>query len=371
MEQVKKRTKILFWAQLPPPLHGASLRNKAIFESNLIRDEFDLVYVPFNYSNSIQELGGFSFKKFLLFIKLLFKLFWKAFRKDFDVVYFTYSLRKNGILRDTLFVALFRMFNIPIIFHFRNQGAKDLSKSKLLNRLMRFSFKKGHFICLSKSAVVDVEDFINLNNLYIVNNGIEPFAETLQKTKDEVGIVTLFYLSNLRHEKGIYTLLEVFETLQTSLQNELELNIVGEEGDVSYAELETYIELHKLKNVNVLGPKYGTEKLSLFAQSDLFLFPSRNEVFPGVILEAMQLGLPIVTTNVGAIPDIIETNYNGIVCEKDDHGALVHAVTKLIENPALSEQLGAQAKIDFFEKYTLDIFEENMLQTWQNIIKKQ
>ena len=146
MQEETKKTKILFLAQLPPPMHGASLRNKAIFESKIIRDDYELVYLPFNYSNSIEELGKFSFKKLLLFIKLFLKLIWKSIRRDFDAVYFTYSLRRNGVLRDTLFVVLFRLFNIPIVFHFRNKGAKVLSESKLMKKLISYSLKKGFFI---------------------------------------------------------------------------------------------------------------------------------------------------------------------------------------------------------------------------------
>jgi glycosyltransferase involved in cell wall biosynthesis len=263
------------------------------------------------------------------------------------------------------------MFKIPIVFHFRNQGAEALGKSKMLHRLMKYSFKKGHFICLSKSAVNDVENYIDKSNLYIVNNGIEIFSTKFEKTSDEPNAFKLFFLSNLRHEKGVYTLLEVYEKLQQSLQIKLELNIVGEEGDISYHELTTDITSRNLKNVHVLGPKYGNEKLKAFAKSDLFIFPSRNEVFPGVVLEAMQLGLPIVTTNVGAIPDIIETNHNGIVCEKDDVSALAAAVTKIVENPEFSQRLANQARVDFHEKYTLESFEKNMLTTWKSILTRQ
>ena len=193
----KTKTKILFWAQLPPPLHGASLRNKAIFESKIIKESFELVYVPFNYSNSIDELGKFSLKKALVFVKLFLKLIWKSLSKDFDVVYFTYSLRRNGVLRDTIFVALFRLFRIPIIFHFRNKGAKILSSSRVMKKLISFSLSKGFFICLSEIALKDVEGFINKENLYIVNNGIACVnlnTKIRESSNNEIKLVQLFRL---------------------------------------------------------------------------------------------------------------------------------------------------------------------------------
>lgn len=366
----KRKTKILFWAQLPPPLHGASLRNKAIFDSKVIRDKFELVYVPFNYSNSIEELGRFSFKKVILFIKLFLKLVWKLIHKDFDIVYFTYSLRRNGVLRDTLFVALFRLFKIPIIFHFRNKGAKVLSANNLIKKLISFSFNKGFFICLSEIAIKDVEDFINKENLYIVNNGIQPANLSFKEKENLNDELKLFFISNLRHEKGVFTLLKVYAKLQSKVVGNLSLSIVGEEGDISYAELETYITEHQLYNIKLLGPVYGNDKYEIFSNSDIFIFPSRNEVFPGVILEAMQFALPIVATNVGAIPDIIKSNENGIICNVDDVEEMVSAILKLIDDQAFSKKIGNKAQSDFYDKYSLDSFEKNMLSTFIEIKKK-
>lgn len=370
MPEESNKTKILFWAQLPPPLHGASLRNKAIFESKIIRDEFELVYVPFNYSNSIEELGKFAFKKVYIFLKLFIKLIWKSIRKDFDVVYFTYSFRRNGVLRDTLFVILFRIFRIPIIFHFRNKGAKVLSLNNLMNKLISFSLKRGFFICLSEIAVKDIEDFIDKENLYIVNNGIQPTSLSYKKKENLNDDIKLFFISNLRHEKGVFTLLEVYKELQTKVPRSLSLSIVGEEGDISYAELETYITQHKLHNIKLLGPLYGSSKYEIFNNSDIFIFPSRNEVFPGVVLEAMQFALPIVATNVGAIPDIIKSQENGIICDVDNVDEIVSGILKLIDDQEFSKKIGDKAQSDFYENYTLKSFEKNMLSTFVKIKNK-
>ena len=366
----KTKTKILFWAQLPPPLHGASLRNKAIFESKIIKESFELVYVPFNYSNSIDELGKFSLKKALVFVKLFLKLIWKSLSKDFDVVYFTYSLRRNGVLRDTIFVALFRLFRIPIIFHFRNKGAKILSSSRVMKKLISFSLSKGFFICLSEIALKDVEGFINKENLYIVNNGIACVNLNTKIRESSNNEIKLFFISNLRHEKGVFTLLEVYERLQSKVDENLSLSIVGEEGDISYEELKIYIAEHHLYNIKLLGPVYGNDKYKIFNNSDIFIFPSRNEVFPGVILEAMQFALPIVATNVGAIPDIIKSKENGIICNVDNIREMTSAVLKIIEDKEFSKKIGNKAQIDFYENYTLESFENNMLTTFRAIEKK-
>lgn len=360
--ELNYKTKVLFWAQLPPPLHGASLRNASIFESNLIRENFNIIYIKFNYSQTISELGKPSIRKMFLFFSLYVKLFIRCFKRDFDMVYFTYSLRKMGVIRDALFVALFRLFKIPIIFHFRNQGAKELAKSKLMSVLLKFSFKEGHFICLSKTAINDVNEFIDIKNTFVVNNGIKTINYKVRK-KNKFNPVKLFFISNLRYEKGVYVLLEVYKKLQLFLNDKISLSIVGQEGDISYSEISNYIKENSINNIQLLGPLYGEKKNEIFKNSDIFIFPTRNEVFPGVILEAMQFGLPVVTTKVGSIPDIIETNVNGILCDVDDVNQMVSSILKLIRDKSFFEMIRYNAKSDFEDNYTLESFEKNMCET--------
>ncbi len=165
-------------------------------------------------------------------------------------------------------------------------------------------------------------------------------------------------------------MLEVYERLQSKVDENLSLSIVGEEGDISYEELKIYIAEHHLYNIKLLGPVYGNDKYKIFNNSDIFIFPSRNEVFPGVILEAMQFALPIVATNVGAIPDIIKSKENGIICNVDNIREMTSAVLKIIEDKEFSKKIGNKAQIDFYENYTLESFENNMLTTFRAIEKK-
>ena len=370
MKNIKNKTNILFWAQLPPPIHGASLRNESVFLSKLINDNFNIKYIPFNYSKSIEELGNFSIKKLLLFFKYFFNLIRQCIVEKYDYVYFTYNFRKFGVPRDTLFVAIFRLFKIPIIFHFRNQGAKELSKNFFYKKLISFSLKKGKYICLSEIASKDIEGFINQNDLYIVNNGIKSQTIKFKKNKSNWEKIRIFYISNLRFEKGIYTLLDVYELLSNQIENSLSLTIVGQEGDVDYQTLQKYIDDKQIKNVNLVGAKFGKDKYNLFLESDIFFYPTKNDVFPGVILEAMQFQLPIITTKVGSIPDIIKNNKNGILCDLDNKRQMLSALIKLIKNKNFAKMIAKKARTDFLSNYTLECFEKNMLKVFCDIDNK-
>lgn len=75
------------------------------------------------------------------------------------------------------------------------------------------------------------------------------------------------------------------------------------------------------------------------AAFDVFIYPSRHEGLGSVLLDAMQSGLPIVATNVGGIPEIIQPNVNGVLCTPDDIGSMAAAVEALRADPQLRARM--------------------------------
>jgi glycosyltransferase involved in cell wall biosynthesis len=77
---------------------------------------------------------------------------------------------------------------------------------------------------------------------------------------------------------------------------------------------------------------------------DLFVFPSLHEGLGSTLLDAMSFGLPIVATRVDGIPDIVHDGENGLLVPPADEVALAQAITRLAEDPALRERLGASGR---------------------------
>jgi glycosyltransferase involved in cell wall biosynthesis len=81
----------------------------------------------------------------------------------------------------------------------------------------------------------------------------------------------------------------------------------------------------------------------VYHDADIMMSTSDHEGTPNVIMEAMASGLPVVATTVGGVPDLVNHNEGGLVCDLDIH-CLVEAVSKLIKNPDLRTRLGVQAR---------------------------
>ena len=94
------------------------------------------------------------------------------------------------------------------------------------------------------------------------------------------------------------------------------------------------------------------------------MFPTfySNECFPLVILEAMEYGLPVVSTNEGGIQDIISDGKTGYVVEKQNPAALATALENLFKNPSLCTQMGNAGRKRFEEMFTEEWFEGRMVE---------
>lgn len=78
--------------------------------------------------------------------------------------------------------------------------------------------------------------------------------------------------------------------------------------------------------------------------SDLFVLASRSEAMAYVIIEAMIAGRPIVATEVGGIPEMIEPGFNGVLTAPLDNIALFEAILRLLNDPELREKLSDGAE---------------------------
>lgn len=372
MQNKNPKSKILFLAQLPPPVHGASQRNLSVAESEIINDNFDLVLLPLSFSKTIKELGKTSTKKFFLFLKFVARLFGLLLQHKFSFAYYTISVRPIGILRDALIILILRLFRVRLLYHLRNKGVKNYSKNIFLRQVYKWVFKKSQVICLSKSISLDIVNFIKDEQLFIVPNGIK-ISSVKIKENPSAEVLNFIYLSHLRKSKGILEFLGAFKELKNQGYN-ITATIVGDEGDIGFDEVSDFCVNNGIENdVNVEGPLYDNQKFEALSKADVFVFPTYyyNEIFPGVILEAMQMQLPIITTNEGAIGDIIQNNINGLIVKRRDVKSTADAMTYFIENPDIRTKIARQAKDDFYNKYTMKVFEENMLRVFKAVDSKR
>jgi glycosyltransferase involved in cell wall biosynthesis len=101
----------------------------------------------------------------------------------------------------------------------------------------------------------------------------------------------------------------------------------------------------KLAPVVVVHPVVPADRIQeLFASHDVFLFPSLMEGLPGVLLEAMASGMPVITAETCGMPDVVEDGFNGLLVPPAHAGAIVEAVERLAASDELRQRLGQTAQ---------------------------
>jgi len=348
--------KILYFIQLPPPTHGVSTINKHIINSKIINDGFITQTLEIKFSNNISELQKITIKKifktFYLTAKLIFTI--KKFKPD--LIYFSIMPVGKGFIRDLLFVLIIKFFKVKPIYHLHNKGIYKAKKSKILKQIYKLVFNNSVIIHLSQGLMDSEVKFLNLKNAktYVVNNGVEEFEVKLNKKNNN--IIKLLYLSNLFPEKGLNTLLDSIKILNEKKYN-VQLDIIG---SARNDKLIKNVLSNKLNNIYFRGELFNSEKNNYLQVADIFIHPTTNDSFPLVILEAMQFGLPVISTYEGAIPEIIENGINGILIEKGNVVQLAESIELLINSHELRIKMGQNNREKHLEKYTITKFEENI-----------
>ena len=108
------------------------------------------------------------------------------------------------------------------------------------------------------------------------------------------------------------------------------------------------------ENVQFPGWITGSEKESALQSAVLFLLPSYTEGMPMSILEAMGHGLPIVSSNVGGIPELVEQGRNGYMCDPGDTKAFADAIVTLLKDAQLRNTMGKESIRIIEESYSLE-----------------
>lgn len=370
------RPKLLFILHLPPPVHGAAMMGKYIKESKLINGTFECDYFNLSTSKELGDIGRSGFLKLFVILKLYFKIFFAVLKKKYDLCYMTISSNGMSFFKDIVIVLILKVFGNRIIYHYHNKGISKRQNHIFYNLLYRLQFSNSRVILISPRLFNDVAKYLPREKVFFCANGIPVIQgvgpELIIKSKNSKAIPEILFLSNMMREKGVFTLLEACKLLYAK-GIKFKMVFVGAWVDISEAEFQEFVWLNKLKErVFCVGNKYNEEKSAYCKSADVFVFPTfyRNEVFPLAVLEAMQYGLPVISTREAGIPDIVSENITGYLIGKNDVNALADKMQYLIENPEVRRRMGIAARRKFEEFYTLEIFERNFINILAKVINE-
>src|SRR5574341_178885 len=158
-------------------------------------------------------------------------------------------------------------------------------------------------------------------------------------------------ISYLRAYKGHEYFIEAAVLLRTKAKDVTFL-VVGE-GPEEAALRDRIAARGITESVRMLG--FRKDLLNVFRSLDLFVMPSvEADTIPQVLMQALAMGLPVISTNVGSIPDVIQEGVTGFVVPPRDAAALALRIESLLEDEGLRQTLGRNGRTLVRESYSLD-----------------
>lgn len=228
-----------------------------------------------------------------------------------------------------------------------------LKKTKYLDQLMRIekyvleNVDKIIFVAEQPMKVfLKLHSYVTKDKVTFIHNGIEDdknASKILQKHNDCIEIVTIGSVST---RKGHDIIVNALQSLSNEELTKLHITIVGD-GPIKN-ELE---QICLKKNLPITFVGFSTEVKKYLSQSDIFLLPSRDEGFPISILEAERAGIPIVSTRIAGIPEMVYHKKNGLLINPsvDELSAIFHNI-----NEYDWKSMGQESRKLYESKFTIE-----------------
>jgi len=116
---------------------------------------------------------------------------------------------------------------------------------------------------------------------------------------------------------------------------------------------------------------YDVKKIAAFNETDVFLMPSRSDAYGIAFLEAWASGKPVIGANIGATPEVIRDNIDGLLVGFDNYIDIADKVVLLLKKKRLNKNLGIEGRNKVQEKLSWDIIANKTHETYQELILKQ
>jgi glycosyltransferase involved in cell wall biosynthesis len=242
------------------------------------------------------------------------------------------------------------------------------------NWLLRFFEER---MLARSNRIIAVSDFtrrellkyykVKESKIRVIHNGVDiakfkPAADKL-KAKEELGFnpedKAILSVGRLYARKGLFTLIESMALVTRKFSN-AKFIIAGKGLGNEIKKLVSYATKLGVKDNIVFTGYFPDKKLpKLYQAADIFAFSTFYENLPFAVLEALSTGLPVVTTRVGGIPEMIDSGKNGFLVEPADSRALAGRILYYLEHPAAASEMGLLAR-EAIEKHF----------DWRLIVKK-
>jgi glycosyltransferase involved in cell wall biosynthesis len=360
----EKNKAVLFLSPFPPPFGGIASWTKILCEKGL----------PAPYLAFVVDTRQLSSDDSLLLLKLMnnlrrevvviLKLIYNLLYRRPKIVHLNSSLSPKGVHRDVLCIVIARIFCLPVVSHYHGNIGDFNIQGK--HKFSDFSLR-----CLLNLSCVNIFTNVPSLNSAVTKFGLQEWSKincvipnyvsekvwNHKREAVEKKNLTCVFTGNLTKAKGVDLILDIARALPN-----VQFDLIGRLG----RDVEDLVSFDKTANVRICGIMEQAEIYKYLELTDIFLFPSLTEGFPLSVLEAMSIGLPIVCTSVGSLPEMIDEGLGGYIVGIGDCDGFIKSINKLL-NCDLRKRMGSYNRTKAMREYRFDVVIKKLVDCYSKI----
>ena len=300
------------------------------------------------------------------YFSIIRKIRKKVKRGNYDIVQIA-SSASLSLFKDYLCVRMLQQKKVTSIIHFHFGRIPDIItingwEWKMIKNVAKYATRVIVIDQSSYDALIQQ----GITNVDYLPNPLSPTTEALANQCSTLprSDNTVLFVGHVIKSKGVFELVEACGTI-----SDIKVKFVG------LCKEETKTELTNLANnypkkdwIEFTGNLSAEEVIKEMCKCTIFALPTYTEGFPNVILESMASGCPIITTKVGAIPEMLDidnSNNNGICIAPQNVDELRTAILHLLNYPEFAKSCGENARQRVKKMYSMPIIWERMCSIWK------
>jgi len=338
-----RRPRLLLVSPLPPPAGGVATWTQRILGSGLT-ERYDIRVLNTNTGRTTDQQQGVDGRKLRLAMRLAARYArilttWRP-----DVVHINTSALFPLFALDSGFLLSARAAGCSTILHLRGSTLKHVVGTRaaaLTGAVMR----RAHAVFLLNEGELARARQLGVRRAHQVCNFVQ-YRDAPPRPRKEGA--KLLYVGWIMREKGIFELIEALGGLP-----DVHVTMLGRFVHDSEPDIRAAVDRAGVADqIEFVGEVPLDEVWQHYDRANIFVLPSYIEGFPNTLLEAMIAALPVVATDVGAIPEAVVDGTTGLLVPARDAVALRGAIKKLSESEGLRRKMGQagyQRALDCFE----------------------
>lgn len=289
----------------------------------------------------------------------------RKIRMHYDVMHLT-SSGSLGLLKDLYMLRRAKRFKVKSIIHFRFGRIPELLQQNNWEwRLVVKAIRLADNVIVIDQQTYDTLTEQGFSNIEYLPNPVAPFVEKVVQSNSNIVREPgqILFVGHVVKTKGIFELLEACSTLA-----DIHLKVVGTITPAMWQEIENLYGNPSW--LSLCGELPYEDVIKEMQRCDIFVLPTYTEGFPNVILEAMAAGCAIISTPVGAIPQMLEDDESGkygVLVPAKDAVELSKSIVSLIGNSHLKEEMRTNVQQRVSTRYNISSVWERMFSIWTRL----